>query len=167
MSTTLTAQPITRENFAAFGDVIETEHAHHYTINAGWAERYHDLARLDLTQHNGRPCLSIFRALPRPAPVALQLMERHNLSSQTFVPLTAIPFLVVVAKPGPAPASPNDLFAFITNGKQGVNYHPGTWHHPLLAIRQTCDFLIVDRDADGEDCDEVGIEGWDIGVHLP
>jgi ureidoglycolate lyase len=160
----LIAQQLSRENFAAFGDVIETEHAHHYTINTGWATRYHDLATLDLGQHGGQPCISIFRALARPAPVKLQIMERHQFGSQTFVPLSTTPFLVAVAQQGAAPTSPNDLFIFITNGRQGVNYKPGVWHHPLLAIETTSDFLIVDRNADTDDCDEVDIADWRLNV---
>jgi len=164
VSAVLIAQKLCRENFAAFGDVIETENAQHYTINAGWAMRYHDLATLDLAQHAGRPCISIFRALPRPTPVKLQVMERHQFGSQTFVPLSNTPFLVVVSKQGTAPAGKNDLFAFITNGRQGVNYKPGVWHYPLLAIATTSDFIIVDRNADTDDCDEIGIADWGLSL---
>jgi len=158
----LRARTLSRENFAAFGDVIATENAQHYPINAGWAMRYHDLATLDLAQHDGRPCLSIFRALPRPEPVALQVMERHQFGSQAFVPLSTTPFLVVVAAAGPAPADTNALFAFITNGRQGVNYRPGIWHHPLLAVETTCDFLIIDRLAETDDCEEIDIADWGL-----
>jgi len=164
VSSMLIAQKLSRENFAAFGNVIETENAQHYTINAGWAMRYHDLATLDVGQNDGRPCLSIFRALARPTPVKLQIMERHQYGSQAFVPLSATPFLVVVAKQGTAPASPNDLFAFVTNGRQGVNYKPGVWHHPLLAIETTRDFLIIDRNAEVDDCDEIDIAEWELIV---
>ena len=38
----LLPRPLTREAFAPFGDVIETEGAHHYPINQGTTERYHD-----------------------------------------------------------------------------------------------------------------------------
>ena len=37
-------RPLTRENFAEFGDVIDTGGDNHYPINGGKAERYHDLA---------------------------------------------------------------------------------------------------------------------------
>lgn len=162
MSRTLRAQPLERATFAAFGDVIETDHAQHYPINAGWATRYNDLARLDVTQQQGRPALSIFRALARPKPMPLQKVERHLLASQAFVPLTTTPFLVVVAPAGLAPNGPDDLLAFVTNGRQGVNYRPGVWHHPLLAIEQTCDFLIVDRIGASRDCEELEIDNWDL-----
>ena len=45
---TLTTEPLTRDAFAPFGQVIEQEGAHHYPINSGNCERYHDLARVEL-----------------------------------------------------------------------------------------------------------------------
>lgn len=164
MTVLVRAQPLSRESFAAFGDVIETEDATSYTINAGWAERFHDLAALDVTAQSGRPTVSIFRSKPRPVPVTLTLMERHCLSSQSFVPLSSTPFLVVVAAAGGAPADSAALHAFVSNGRQGVSYHRGTWHHPLLAIKQLSDFLVIDRTGPEEDCDEIEIADWDIKV---
>jgi ureidoglycolate lyase len=37
-----------------------------------------------------------------------------------------------------------------------VNYAPGTWHHPLLALGRISDFLVIDRSgpADIGNCDE-------------
>ena len=45
---TLALEPLTREAFAAFGDVIETDGATHFSINEGMAERFHDLAQIDM-----------------------------------------------------------------------------------------------------------------------
>ena len=45
---TIRTEPLTREAFAPFGQVIETAGAAHYPINAGMAERYHDLATVDM-----------------------------------------------------------------------------------------------------------------------
>jgi ureidoglycolate lyase len=145
---------LTREAFAPFGDVIQVEGSPHYTINSGYAQRHHDLATVDVLERGGRPLISIFRARPRPLPVRIEIMERHPLSSQAFVPLSSIPFLVVVAPPGDGP-QPESLRAFITDGTQGINYRRGVWHHALLALESPCDFLVVDRGGPGPDCDEV------------
>jgi ureidoglycolate lyase len=64
MSRTITVEPLTREAFAPFGQVIETAGAHHYPINNGMTERYHDLARIELGGTNPRPLISIFRGQP-------------------------------------------------------------------------------------------------------
>ena len=39
---------------------------------------------------------------------------------------------------------------FIASQSQGINFFPGTWHHPLIIIDKVQDFLILDRD-DGND----------------
>jgi ureidoglycolate lyase len=62
-----------------------------------------------------------------------------------------------VAEPGPKP-SVKDLKAFVTNGKQGVNYATGVWHHPLLILAPTQDFLVVDRKGQGNNLNEVFFE---------
>jgi len=152
---------LTREAFTAYGDVIQVEGSAHCTINGGYAERYHDLAKIDVLERGGRALISIFRATPRPVPVHIETMERHPLSSQAFIPLSEVPFLVVVAPPGAQP-TPESLLGFVTNGRQGVNYHRGVWHHALLALDRPCDFLVVDRGGPGPDCDEVRLDNREI-----
>lgn len=141
----LAIEPLTAQNFLSFGDVIEaSEAALHFTINEGFAERYHDLAKVDVGEGGGRALISIFKALPRRMPLRLLLLERHPLGSQAFVPLSALPYLVVVAPPGPLPKL-SDIRCFRAAPGQGVNYARGTWHHPLIALHAACDFLVVDR----------------------
>ena len=53
-------EPLTRANFADFGDVIETESAKHFPINDGRVERYHDLASVQLGGENSRALINIF-----------------------------------------------------------------------------------------------------------
>ncbi|QHE76189.1 ureidoglycolate lyase [Hydrogenophaga sp. PBL-H3] len=157
--TRLTIEPLTAEAFRAFGDVIEaSDAARHFTINQGFAERYHDLARIDTAGGGGHSVVSIFKALPRTFPLAITLMERHPLGSQAFVALAPMPFLVVVARPGAAPG-PQDIRCFLAAAGQGVNYARGTWHHPLIALDAPGDFLVIDRGgvADGGNCDEIAL----------
>jgi ureidoglycolate lyase len=157
MAIVLQAQPLTRAAFASFGDVIETDGAEHFPINAGSTERYHDLASVDLGPEPGaRTLVNIFHGQPVAGqPLPLRLMERHPLGSQAFVPLSARPFLVVVAAPDSAPTEPDNLHVFLTAPGQGVNYARGVWHHPLLALEAVSDFLVVDRGGPGHNCDEV------------
>ena len=159
----LRIRPLTRKAFAPFGDVIETAGSRHYTINQGFAERFHDLAKIDVAAKGGRALVNIFRAKPRPMPLRIEMMERHPLSSQAFIPLAPGSFLVIVAKPGKAPSA-KDLVCFKTSGNQGVNYAPGTWHHPLIALKRQTDFLVIDRGGKGENCDEVFYAGVEVFV---
>lgn len=153
----LAPQPLTREAFAPFGEVIEaSDAAQHFTINAGNTERYHDLANID-PGPDGRVIVSIFRGQPRTLPFTVTMMERHPKASQAFIPMSGRPYLVVVAPAGNPPAA-EDLTVFLARGDQGVNYATGVWHHPLLALDAVCDFIVVDRSGPGHNCDEVQLD---------
>lgn len=161
---TLSLEPLTRQAFEPFGDVIEVEGARHFPINLGTTERFHDLARIDVSDEGGRPLVSLFRGEPRTSPIEIRMMERHPLGSQAFIPLTDTPYLVVVAPAGPL--DPARLRAFVTRGWQGVNYAKGVWHHPLLALERVSDFIVIDRGGEGANCDEAWLDEG-IGVPLP
>ena len=153
----LRPEPLTREAFAPFGEVIEASDAvSHFTINGGNTERYHDLADIDAGP-DGRVIVSIFRGQPRSLPFVVEMMERHPLGTQAFVPLNGRPYLVVVAPAGPAPTVA-DLRLFVARGDQGVNYGRGVWHHPLLALDTISDFLVMDRSGSAPNCDEVTLD---------
>lgn len=153
----LSVRPLTREAFAPFGDVIEvSDSVTHYPINAGNTERYHDLAAVE-PGPDGRAIISIFRGEPRELPFRVTMMERHPLGSQAFVPMSGQPYLVVVAPPSDAPRAA-ELQTFLATAAQGVNYAPGVWHHPLLALDGVSDFIIVDRAGPGHNCDEVSLD---------
>lgn len=154
----LSIEPLTREAFAPFGDVIQADdHAQHFTINDGNTERYHDLATID-PGADGRAIVSIFRGQPRSLPYLITMMERHPKASQAFIPLSGRPYLVVVAA-GQSTPTLADLRAFRCEGHQGVNYARGTWHHPLMALDEVSDFLIIDRAGPGDNCDIVQLDG--------
>jgi ureidoglycolate lyase len=44
--------------------------------------------------------------------------------------------------------------AFLCQGHQGVNYARNAWHHPLISLEQTSDFLVVDRGGEGNNLEE-------------
>ncbi|BFG73265.1 ureidoglycolate lyase [Paraburkholderia terrae] len=149
---TLAIEPLTREAFAPFGDVIELEGAKQIPINLGTTIRYHDLAKVDVTDEGGRTLVNLFRGQPRALPFEITMMERHPLGSQAFMPLNDKPYLVVVAPAGELDES--KIRAFVTSGWQGVNYAKGVWHHPLLALGEVSDFIVVDRGGDGHNLNE-------------
>lgn len=148
----LSPEPLTREAFRPFGDVIEMAGSAHFTINQGFAERYNDLANVDVTMEGGATNVSLFLGQPRPAPFVIKLMERHPLGSQIFLPLQDRAWLVLVA------GDVHDLKtyrAFSATGRQGVNYARNVWHHPLLVCDADSRFVIVDRKGRGNNLEEV------------
>jgi ureidoglycolate lyase len=149
----LRVEALTRAAFAPFGELIAADAAaRHFPINGGTTERFHDLARLQ-PGPEGRLIVSIFRGQPRELPLPITMLERHPLGSQAFVPLSDRPYLVVVARPGTPPEAA-DLRCFLASAGQGLNYAPGVWHHPLLALQAQSDFLVIDRAGPGGNCDE-------------
>lgn len=155
---------LTEEAFAPFGDVVAIDSAQHYPINQGFAERYNDLAHIDVEAEKGSVNVSIVTAEPRPAPIDIRLMERHPLGSQIFYPLQDRDWLVVVA----ADLSNIATFrAFRATGRQGVNYRRNVWHHPLLVLDRKSRFLVIDRKGPGNNLEEVWFdEGVEIVVTL-
>ena len=153
MSRQLVIEPLTAEGFAPFGDVIETEGRDWFPINNGSTQRFHALARVETGPADGAAIISIFRARRLEYPLTIAMLERHPHGSQAFVPLRGEPFLVVVAPPAPQPDA-QAIRVFRTDGRQGINYHAGVWHHPVLALRDEDEFLIVDRRGELPNCDE-------------
>lgn len=155
---TLTPTPLTQEAFAAYGQVIEiSDTANHFTINDGNTERYHDLANIQ-PGPDGVAIVSIFRGLPRSLPFQVSMMERHPLASQAFIPMSGLPYLVVVAPAGDAPTRAEQLQVFLCQGHQGVNYDTGVWHHPLLALDAVSDFIVIDRRGPNDNCDVIQLK---------
>ncbi len=147
----LTAEPLTAAAFAPFGDVIEAA-GDSYPINAGMCDRFHDLARMEFTGDGAHAGISLGYGRPYPLPHAFDLVERHPLGSQAFVPMTEDPFLVVVAPDdGGRPGKPR---AFLTEPGQGVNYLRGVWHGVLTPLGRPANFLIVDRIGEGNNLEE-------------
>lgn len=150
MSVEVTVEPLDADSFAPFGDVLEVGRGEQRVINQGLCHRWHDLARIDMT--DGRAGISLFDAVPRRLPLMLDMVERHPDGSQAFIPMTDHPFLVIVApETGQGPGRPR---AFRTRPGQGVNYHRGTWHGVLTPLAEPGLFAVIDRIGPGANLQE-------------
>ena len=150
MRVPIRVQRLTAEAFAPFGDVIEATGSPDKIINQGLCGRFHDRAALDFT--DGRAGISLFKAVPRALPLRLEMVERHPDGSQAFIPMSAHPFLVIVARDeGGVPGRPQ---AFQTQIGQGINYHRGTWHGVLAPLFDPGLFAVIDRIGDGDNLEE-------------
>ena len=136
-------KPITKKNFKRFGDMITTSDIKPLEINDGYAKRYDGIANLDTKKDNGESTISIFSALKRSFPMKVDMMEKHPLGSQAFIPMKETIFLTFVAPEGDSPDL-NKVESFIIPKGIGVNYNPGIWHFPLIST-EDMNFLVVDR----------------------
>jgi ureidoglycolate lyase len=151
----LNSEPLTREAFAPYGDVIETDNAKSFDINFGDVTRFHDLANVDIDYADGARAMISFVTIVNGhgVPFKLQLIERHPKASQAFFPMFDKPVYIVVGLPTKE-ADPTNLKAFVTNGKQGFNYNAGVWHMPIMSGEKGQSFIVVDRGGPGDNCDE-------------
>ena len=141
-------KPINKENFKKFGDMITTTDIKPIEINEGYAKRFDGIANLDTSKDNGETTISIFSALKRSFPMKIDMMEKHPLGSQAFIPMQETTFLVLVAPTGDKPDI-NKIESFIVPPDIGVNYNPGIWHFPLISTKDM-NFLVVDRKGSGD-----------------
>ena len=148
--TQITIEPLSDAAFAAFGDVLETSGAPDRIINQGLCGRWHDRARIDVS--DGRTGISLFRSEVRSLPYRLEMMERHPDGSQAFLPMTEHPFLVIVAEDDKG--RPDTPKAFRTEAGQGVNFHRGVWHGVLTPLHAPGLFAVVDRIGPGANLEE-------------
>ncbi|MBV8169560.1 MAG: ureidoglycolate lyase [Alphaproteobacteria bacterium] len=128
-------QPLTREAFAPFGDVID--------VPSEPGRTYYDDALGNL-RPGAQPSLSLAVKAETPdRPLKAEMLERHEFSSQTFVPIDVARWLIVVA-PHAAAGGPDfaGLKAFIATGQQGVTYKPNTWHPGLTVLDKPGRFAV-------------------------
>ena len=143
MEKIINPKPINKSNFLKYGEVITTEQIKPIKINNGYAQRFDGIANLDTKNQNGETTISIFSALKRTFPMKIDMMEKHPLGSQAFIPMKETTFLCLVAPEGEKPDL-NKIESFIIPPGIGINYKPGTWHFPLIAT-EDMNFLVVDR----------------------
>lgn len=160
MTIVLKPQPLTATAFAPFGDVVEAGKTSPIMINGGNTKRYDSLAKVQLEHPDDCAVINIFRAQPRMVEadadkrcMKIKMMERHPRGSQSFQPLSGEPYLVLVAD-AVETIKPENLHLFLALPEQGINYHKNTWHHPVLGLNTICDFLVVDRKGEGNNCEE-------------
>ncbi|MBN9670077.1 ureidoglycolate lyase [Roseibium aggregatum] len=156
MTTDILIEPLTEDTFAVFGEVLEARGEPAKIINQGKCGRYHDLAALDFAGEEARAGISLFLSEKRTLPYRLEMVERHPLGSQAFLPMTQEPFLVIVC-PDEA-GKPGRPRAFVTAPGQGVNFYRNTWHGVLTPLSDPGLFAVVDRIGDGDNLEEFWFE---------
>ncbi|MFY9466536.1 MAG: ureidoglycolate lyase [Lentibacter algarum] len=150
MSALLTLEPLTREAFAPYGDVIEVSGEPDKLINQGMCGRFHDLAKLDFG--SGRAGISLFDAQARHFPYSLDMMERHPEGSQAFIPLSGVPMIISVAKDNSG--KPGQPRAFLSEPHQSINIHRNTWHGVLAPVERAGQYIVIDRIGDTPNLEE-------------
>lgn len=149
----LVASALTAAAYARYGAVLEASAAGS-SANQGTAQRSDRLVDLVNDRASAGLNVAVFRCAPRRLPIEISLLEKHPRTTQAFIPMNATRYLVVVAGGGDTPDL-TTLAAFVASGRQGVSYHPGVWHHPMIALDHETDFVcLVHEDGSRDDCVE-------------
>jgi ureidoglycolate lyase len=133
----LTAEPLTTEAFAPFGEVLAAPAA---------PGRVHAEGALANRRAHAKPSLYFTCKEPSALPLASKVMERHLHSSQSFVPMEAGRWLVVVAP-------------------HGADGGPDVWHHPFTVLDRTARFAVfMWKDGGPEDDEFVDVAPFEVVV---
>eukprot|EP01135_Chromosphaera_perkinsii_P010830 Nk52_evm1s2243 gene=Nk52_evmTU1s2243 len=168
---------LTQEEFKPYGQVLEPSGTP-VLCNQGTAKRYNWVGapeNLRTGTKNGREVFEVKEAKPNLCVFScegykggeeftIKLLERHLYSTQAFMPMakasSTVRYLVIVCCNG-SDDQPDlkTLKAFIANSSQGINYLPGCWHHPLIALDSDSDFAcLVYENGSKDDCHIVDID---------
>ena len=134
MSRMLRLEPLTAEAFAPFGDVVAPP---------ALGDRVSLMDTLGGRDGAGMPRLSFSHAAPLPLPLVATQMERHNRSSQCFVPMDAARWVVIAAPDAGGRPDAAGLRGFVAGPDQAVNYHRGVWHHPSRVLDRPARFAVL------------------------
>lgn len=131
----LTLEPLTAEAFAPFGEVLEA------TREPG---RVYFERALGNRREGTHPSISLTHRLPTALPMESTTMERHPTTSQSFIPMDAARWLVIVA-PHAAKGGPDmgRARAFLARPDQGITYGVDVWHHPFTVLDRPQRFAIM------------------------
>ncbi len=141
----LKAEPLTAEAFAPYGDVLVAP-------DSGRTDFGETLVNL---RDHARPSLAV-ALVPATSTTSLDAvrMERHEFTSQSFIPLDVSRYLILVA-PKTAEGKPDTskARAFIAGPGQGITYRHDAWHHPMVALDRPAKFAVYmwrDNETDDE-----------------
>ena len=150
------------EAFAPFGEC--------FALRDPKGERHDFAAHMANGRSHATLNVSVGRAEPASAPIAVKALERHDLSAQTFVPVVVSRWMVAVA-PDLPDGQPDfaKLQAFILDETVGVCYRPNVWHHPFACFDAPAEMLMLRWD-DRSEVDTTWAHapaGLDLSIALP
>jgi ureidoglycolate lyase len=139
---TLTLQTATPDLVAQFGVYIGADE--HLPVFAAWpGVTVHGAFPMHIG--SGGEVLSV-RMDASPFPAMVELLERHFLHAQTYLPANGKPFAMVLGRET-RDGMPDfaALRAFVFRDCSGIALHPGTWHEFPLALENDTRLTVILR----------------------
>jgi ureidoglycolate lyase len=149
-------EPINREAYSPYGQLIAADETLPFKFaNMKTAKRFNHVADLvNLRPASATLNLCVFRCSPLDKlPFEIKLLERHEFSTQVFMPISSEARYLVIVCLGEGEPDLSTLKAFEVTNPQGISYHPGIWHFPMTALDSQIDFAcLVHEDGSPDDC---------------
>lgn len=128
----LTIQPMTREAFAPYGELISERGAIEVDLDGGAA--------------------SVVAQTIEAHALSFDFMGRHLRTEQVFAPLGSARSVIAVAPPSrDGDLDIKRLGAFLIDGSCAFKLHRGTWHTSAFPLDERATFIILDREGTLED----------------
>lgn len=135
-------KPLTKEGFSKFGQTIESV-GEFLVTNQGISKKWNDIVELDMFYDGGTVNLSILKT--KSIEFSFHQMERHNYTSQIFIPLNGKKSLVAVAPISEDAPNPDLIEIFLMGGNQGVSFSKKVWHHTLFPLDGETEYILMAR----------------------
>ncbi len=136
---------LTEAGFTEFGEVIAPPQP---PIDPKKIQRWPNVSIPDA--QNGKLTIDLLYSSERP--LLVDTIELHNNSTQTFIPLDNQPFVVVVGSKEMVTETENinvdRLFAFVSNGHQGITLKNDIWHCSPIPVGGAISFALIHRSPD-------------------
>lgn len=143
----LEVRPLTRENFAPFGEILSAR------------------GGVDVDLSGGNPSFMMQTVEARP--MQFDFLGRHNKTEQLFTPVGGQRSVIVVASSDPNNDDLPDarrMAAFMVDGGCAFKLHRGIWHTSAFPIGESATFLVVDREGTLEEDYELRDLKTSLGV---
>ncbi len=126
---TLTVQPMTREAFAPYGELIGERGQVELDLDGGLA--------------------SVVAQTVERRPLTFDFLGRHQRTEQVFSPLGGEASIIAVAQPSDGHSALPDIkrmAAFLVDGACAFKLHRGVWHTSAFPAGERATFLVLDRE---------------------
>lgn len=129
------AEPISTDAFAPYGDVLIAPKA--------FGRTYFDQGLVNARQGATASMSVAHIGEATSLPVTSIEMERHEFSSQSFIPMDVSRYLIVVAPHSTGGAADTgQARAFVVPGNIGITYGVNVWHNPITVLDRPGIFAI-------------------------
>lgn len=125
---TLTVEPMTREAFAPYGEIISAR------------------GPVEVDLDGGAP--NVVAQTVEARPMRFDFMGRHKRTEQIFSPLGGALSVIAVAPPSSdgEGIEIGRLCAFLVDGSCAYKLHRGTWHTSAFPLEDRATFLVFERE---------------------